>query len=994
MHCSRALAFAMAPKKKQVANAKATAENCFGNDLLPSSIMHNNSELLLESKQKIDTIDGHPLMAGWRSDQPLSMEEGGCAAPISQQEFVRSMLLKDDAEITCGGSWCWQDVVGIPCAGVTLQKDVIKSNYARVFGGEVLQVTSLSDELVLGVPSHFSKEELAAAWEEKRFLRLSGDEKDFAKLQWLFQVVENGDRKEIAHARKLFRNIKVTFMKVPASEFDYTAVRLRERKADEADEEAWGFMQICEFIAREKHKITKINQKVVQSKMVAVLKKKAPRAKRNEPWSEYMIGVCLDMETLFLPSGIAKTAFFTLDEMYGARFNPLSTAEQMKLIMSHAKTTKNIAFFMRYVVDGLKMGHVSPGLLSCNKLKEEVPLALLKLDGQYHMIKWMFKNGWPANEIELIQEKLQSFESVRLNIRNYPDEQPCQLQWKRNISDSASAVLGFIERMTYGSVYDWPLRIGVKSKKGFDEVLEYQQVAEAVQCCIDALKEEQQEARNAKAPDLSLHGSEACEASAATESVNPVDVIDEVEKAKEDDLTGYQKSLGKLDEAASGFWKQDAEDSWRKYLHFIENFEDRAEFMRELKQCDIIAAKSTGNGIVLHVGDLALLGEATCAPHNRVAGFQDALWRKSVRAVMDTRGGAPDSPLGYGEIAAVLDSGRLNVASLALQPFKLGLKEDKDEESDDEDDDVTAVTTTKSNTCKVKRMVIVKSEDSLRQRKTQVRQALSLNQTEHLHAVTRGKLYLPERKGLHFGGTNRATALTEVSLPSFGDEAKCTIQEKKDIYTDRYRINTSGLRSGMARRLNNTVEPFTWWNKHLDFWCELLHRLWVTSVIDYTPGSGVLAEACLKMKVYYAGICMSKKHCMFLEQRMELTALKLKCDGTIKLWHNVKCAAALNMSVTSTPENNENTPKKATPKKKGSLPQTAESVAPKATSKSQNGKANAKKARTGPKIDDEGDGPEEIDDESTESEASGWEMDDIEEDVASRKRKKHGKKNQ
>ena len=72
----------MPPKKKQV--AKAPAGIVFKNDTLPPSIVHNNSELLLEYKQKMDTVDGHTLMTGWRSDLPLLMAHGGCAATITQ----------------------------------------------------------------------------------------------------------------------------------------------------------------------------------------------------------------------------------------------------------------------------------------------------------------------------------------------------------------------------------------------------------------------------------------------------------------------------------------------------------------------------------------------------------------------------------------------------------------------------------------------------------------------------------------------------------------------------------------------------------------------------------------------------------------------------------------------------------------------------------------------------------------------------------------------
>ena len=36
-------------------------------------------------------------------------------------------------------------------------------------------------------------------------------------------------------------------------------------------------------------------------------------------------------------------------------------------------------------------------------------------------------------------------------------------------------------------------------------------------------------------------------------------------------------------------------------------------------------------------------------------------------------------------------------------------------------------------------------------------------------------------------------------------------------------------------------------------------------VVDYTPGSGTMARACLNKGIQYVGICRTEKHCSWLE---------------------------------------------------------------------------------------------------------------------------------
>ncbi len=91
------------------------------------------------------------------------------------------------------------------------------------------------------------------------------------------------------------------------------------------------------------------------------------------------------------------------------------------------------------------------------------------------------------------------------------------------------------------------------------------------------------------------------------------------------------------------------------------------------------------------VGDLGLLGEATCNPDVRAPGYNDRLWSKLVRNTIDARGDGAGSPLGFGEFGLVIDADKKSCGVEAAAHFKVGLDEPKnkgdaeDEESSDED---------------------------------------------------------------------------------------------------------------------------------------------------------------------------------------------------------------------------------------------------------------------------------------------------------------------
>ena len=83
-------------------------------------------------------------------------------------------------------------------------------------------------------------------------------------------------------------------------------------------------------------------------------------------------------------------------------------------------------------------------------------------------------------------------------------------------------------------------------------------------------------------------------------------------------------------------------------------------------------------------------------------------------------------------------------------------------------------------------------------------------------------------------------------------------KEKTDFYSASAKIacrvgGVAPLGSEELERKPETVEPANFHGYVSVFWEEILHSHSVVSVIDFTPGAGYLAEACLAEKIPYVG---------------------------------------------------------------------------------------------------------------------------------------------
>ena len=69
--------------------------------------------------------------------------------------------------------------------------------------------------------------------------------------------------------------------------------------------------------------------------------------------------------------------------------------------------------------------------------------------------------------------------------------------------------------------------------------------------------------------------------------------------------------------------------------------------------------------------------------------------------------------------------------------------------------------------------------------------------------------------------------------------------------------------------------PFSWTERKPMSWYEIfLSEVRAALVLDYSPGSGAMARACLNKGIHYVGICRTDQHCSWLTNILNKAALE------------------------------------------------------------------------------------------------------------------------
>ena len=191
-----------------------------------------------------------------------------------------------------------------------------------------------------------------------------------------------------------------------------------------------------------------------------------------------------------------------------------------------------------------------------------------------------------------------------------------------------------------------------------------------------------------------------------------------------------------------------------------------------------------------------------------------------------------------------------------------------------------------------KQLFVMLSEDCLKKRRARVRGAATLHQVEFLYMISREPLVLPEKKRIHYNGTNKGDLVGFVNLPEWESTWALTFDDKKKLY-GKHRVAVGGptgddddddedvdmgqpddadtpptiatsssttVTTAPTGRLGSNVEPVFYQAMPVEFYDDLMSSCFLSDVIHLTVGDGAAAKAALIRRVNFFGVCLSENH--------------------------------------------------------------------------------------------------------------------------------------
>ena len=148
-------------------------------------------------------------------------------------------------------------------------------------------------------------------------------------------------------------------------------------------------------------------------------------------------------------------------------------------------------------------------------------------------------------------------------------------------------------------------------------------------------------------------------------------------------------------------------------------------------------------------------------------------------------------------------------------------------------------------------------EDSLKERRDRYKGAL-LHQLEFVKVVSAKPLSLPEKRRLHFPGSNRGDMMGPVALPAMTDLWTVSWKDKKAMLGKHARIRCGGGLQAPAApdtgkdfkpRTDADVDPFMYHGMTPEVWESILDAHCVEAVFAGSASDGALILACIRRKI-------------------------------------------------------------------------------------------------------------------------------------------------
>ena len=451
---------------------------------------------------------------------------------------------------------------------------------------------------------------------------------------------------------------------------------------------------------------------------------------------------------------------------------------------------------------------------------------------------------WDESIKDNIREAFRSTQDFRKKC-GYPNGPPAvSLAWRAGWPKSADAFLSFVESCFFSYHFDAAIRTALINRKD---------VASAVTAAplSDELEEIKGMMVESEAPtgdgagdgDLIMDDDAEGEGGATNPALENSAEIKKLTKAFADMTHSKDKLEGFLTQA-------------KRFIatHVSLGVETDTDDQIIKAMQESAAAKCMKDGFTGIFYDSKVAGEASTHPSVRLPPLRDGGEHLKRLVALRLRAGAGE--IAEKEVFFIYDAGKDGNKSCFVGAFP-GLQKE------------------------VRHINVVYDQDSLEARLDKVRGYLPVNQLERIYMITRGIIKMPDRKSLHFSGTNRGNSIGPVAMPSYDEQEavwRAPMKQKKDIIGKIAKIPVGGtlpevpaaeLAKLSQERAINTSEPVFYHAPPLVLDEELVHRYNLQSVFSLTAGQGDLAMTMLRNRRPYFGICLSQPHKDALFARLE-----------------------------------------------------------------------------------------------------------------------------
>lgn len=160
-------------------------------------------------------------------------------------------------------------------------------------------------------------------------------------------------------------------------------------------------------------------------------------------------------------------------------------------------------------------------------------------------------------------------------------------------------------------------------------------------------------------------------------------------------------------------------------------------------------------------------------------------------------------------------------------------------------------------------------EDSVTENVGRFSSIASMPLVEVAHFASLEELNLPKRKRLHHTGSNLSNHIGPIHVTPWTDQmltwhlskkAKTSVLGRFIIPTGSGVDSESTVVDTADKFKNQLTEPVFFHTKPVNFADDIIHSYFGRAVIDFTPGSGIWALACIRRRVPYVGIVGSDVH--------------------------------------------------------------------------------------------------------------------------------------